>query len=145
MTKMARLTRDFFAGGEVLFVGYSSRNAGFSRKLYKAFTEAGIRVYPLNPKGSADSAVRVYRSLDELPAVPAAAYVLLGAGKAGGLVRELAAQGVKRILFHLGKTADAAVLEECRALGVETAVACPLMLFGGGIHWLHGWLAGVRR
>jgi predicted CoA-binding protein len=145
MTGMTRLTRDFFAGGEVLFVGYSSRNAGFSRKLYKAFTEAGIRVYPLNPKGSADPAVRVYRSLDELPAVPEAAYVLLGGGKAGGLVRELAARGVRRILFHLGKTADDVVLEECRALGVETAAACPLMLFGGGIHWLHGWFAGVRR
>lgn len=145
MMGMARLTRDFFESGEVLFVGFSSRNAGFSRKLYNAFTAAGIKVYPLNPKGSADPAVKVYRSLDELPAVPEAAYVLLGGGKAGGLVRELAAGGVKRIMFHLGKTADAAVLEECRALGVETAVACPLMLLGGGIHRLHGWLAGVRR
>ncbi|MDT8903624.1 CoA-binding protein [Anaeroselena agilis] len=142
---MARLTREFFGGGEVLFVGYSSRNAGFSRKVYEAITAAGIRVYPLNPKGSGDPAVKVYRSLDELPAVPAAAYVLLGAGKAGGVVRELAARGVKRVLFHIGKTADAVVLAECRALGMETAVACPLMLFGGGIHWLHGWLAGVRR
>ncbi len=145
MVQMGCLTRDFFADNEVLFVGYSSRNAGFSRKVGDAFRAAGLRVYPLNPKGSADPPVKVYRDLDELPALPTAAYVLLGGGKARGLAGRLAARGVRRILFQRGRTADAAVLEECRSLGIETAVGCPLMLFGGGVHRLHGWLAGVRR
>lgn len=142
---MARLTKDFFLNGEVLFVGCSSRNKRFSAMVRGAFEAAGIRVYAVNPKGSADPAVTVFRSLAELPAVPGTAYVLLGAGKARAVVGELAARGVRRILFHVGRTADEAVLAECRALGVEAAVACPLMVFGGGIHWLHGWLAGVRR
>ena len=49
---MKNLREKFFAEGEVLFMGYSSRAPQFSNSIYNAFTNAGIRVYPLNPKTS---------------------------------------------------------------------------------------------
>jgi hypothetical protein len=47
--------------------------------------------------------------------------------------------------FFNEKEADQLLLDECAAAGIKTAVACPMMLFGSGIHRLHAYFAGVKR
>jgi acyl-CoA synthetase (NDP forming) len=141
---MSKLSEDFFINNEVLFVGYSSRNERYSREIYQAFANNGIRVYPLNNKENASYQVKVYKNLSELPAVPKTAYILMNRDKTGRIVKQLAEKGVKRILFHNAKYVDQATLEECKKLGIETTAACPMMLFGGGLHRVHGFFAGVR-
>lgn len=138
-----KLDKGFFLADEILFIGYSRTHEGFSRRVYDAFRQSGAEVYAVNPHGGPDG-VPVFRSLDEVPAKPRFAYVLTGKGATAGIVDQLAARGVRRILFNSKMSVDQATLERCATLGLETAVACPLMAFGGGFHKLHGFFAGVK-
>ncbi len=140
---MGRLTKDFFTGNEVLFVGYSSRQEMFCKMVAKAFARNGITVYPLNTKSKGPFAVKVYASLKEIPKLPETAYVLTNKENTRQAVQELKANGIKRILFQSKKTVDQETLEECRSAGIETAVACPLMFLGSFLHRIHGFFAGV--
>lgn len=141
---MKNLKNEFFKEKDILFLGYSSRELQFSKMIYKAFTDAGMKVYPVNPKTSAKYDVKVYQDISELPKIPSTAYILLNNENAKTAVKQLLGKGVKKIMFHRGKTADQSLLDECKQAGVETAVACPMMLFGSGIHKLHGFFAGVK-
>lgn len=141
---MINLKNEFFTEKEILFMGYSSRMPQLSSMIYKAFTDAGMKVYPVNPKTSKKYDVKVYQDISELPKVPSIAYILLDNENARTAVQQLKDSGVKKILFHRGKTADQSLLDECNEAGIETAVACPMMVFGSGLHKLHGFFAGVR-
>lgn len=139
------LNKDFFKNGEVIFVGYSSRNPAYSKLIYKTFSDNGIRVYAVNTRKNASFDVKVYGSLDELPVIPECAFVLLKSENTREAVKQLGEKGVKRILFRSGKTVDDKTLEECRQKGIETALGCPMMVFGSGIHRLHGFFSGVKK
>lgn len=141
---MINLKNDFFTEKEILFMGYSSRVPQLSSMIYKAFTDAGMKVYPVNPKSSEKYDVKVYKDISELPKVPSIAYILLNNENAKAAVKQLKGSSVKKILFHRGKTADQSLLDECKEAGIETAVACPMMVFGSGLHKLHAFFAGVR-
>lgn len=141
---MKNLSKEFFTEKEVLFMGYSSRTPQLSKEIYKAFTNAGIKVYPVNPKQSDKYDVKVYNDIKELPAVPSIAYVLLDNENTKVAVKQLKENGVKKILFQPGKTADKSILEECSAAGIQTAVACPMMIYGKGLHKIHAFFAGVK-
>jgi acyl-CoA synthetase (NDP forming) len=138
-----KLSKGFFLADEVLFLGYSRTYGVFSRRVYDAFRESGAEVYPVNPRGGSGD-VPVYASIDEVPARPRFAYLLTGMATTAGIVDGLAARGVKRVLFNSRKSVDRATLERCETLGLETAVACPLMALGGGPHRLHGFIRGVK-
>jgi predicted CoA-binding protein len=138
-----RLTRAFFVASEVLFVGYSRKHEAFCKAVYDAFEKSGARVYPVNPNGGS-GAVAVFDSLDKVPARPEFAYVLTNKETTAKLVDDLAARGVRRVLFNSTMSVDKATLARCAELGLKAEVACPMMALGGGFHKFHGFLAGVR-
>lgn len=138
-----RIEKSFFKAEEVFFIGYSRKHSAFCKRVKEAFEKTGARVYPVNPRGGTGE-VEVYRSPEEAGAKPSFAYILTNKAVTSTLVDGLAAAGVKRVLFNSPLSVDAATLDRCTALGMETAVACPLMALGGGIHRVHGFLAGVR-
>lgn len=140
-----KLNKDFFKNNEVIFVGYSSRNPEFSKMVYKAFTDAGLKVFPVNSKKEGKYDIKVYNDLNELPHIPENAYVLLSSGNSKKEVEQLKEKGVKRILFQNSKAVSKETLAECSKAGIETAVACPMMVFGTGFHKFHAFLAGVRK
>ncbi|MBH1940833.1 CoA-binding protein [Mobilitalea sibirica] len=141
---MKKLYTGFLADNELLFVGYSSRNNQYSKSIYQAFSNNGIKVYPYNTKENASYDIKVYKTLEELPKMPKAAFILLSRENTAKAVKQLADKGINKILFHSAKTADPAVIEECEKRGIETAIGCPLMLYGKGLHRFHGFLAGVK-
>ncbi len=141
---MGKLKNEFLTEKEIIFMGYSSRNPQFSRSIYNAMTNAGYKVYPVNTRQGGKYDIKVYGGLSELPKIPSTAYVLMNNKNAGEAVRQLKDYGVKKILFHIGKTTDKALFDDCTAAGIETAVACPMMIFGSGIHKLHAFFAGVK-
>jgi len=141
---MVKISKDFFKDGEVLFVGYSSRNNGYSKSIYQAFTNNQMKVYPYNTKENASFDIKVYKNLAELPTIPKNAFILLNKENTAKAVKVLIGNGVKRILFHNAKNVDAATLEECEKAGIETAAGCPMMVYGTGIHKFHAFLAGVK-
>lgn len=142
---MVKLSRGFFTDSEILFMGYSGSAQAFSKSIYKAFSDSGLKVYPVNPKKSDNYEVKVYNDISELPKVPTTAYILMNNKDVKNTVRTLKDKGVKKILFQLGKTADKEILDDCAASGIEAVVGCPMMVFGKGMHRFHGFLAGVKK
>jgi acyl-CoA synthetase (NDP forming) len=142
---MEKINKNFFKDNEILFVGYSSKNKAFCNGIMNAFVKNGMKVYPMNTKTKDGFDVKVYQDFAELPKVPDTAYVLLKSDNVRNVIKPLAENGVKRILFQNEKIADKAVLEQCSQLGIETAAGCPMMLFGSGLHRVHGFFAGVKR
>jgi hypothetical protein len=51
--------------------------------------------------------------------------------------------GVTRVLFHSKKGCGAGRHRIVQKVGLDTAVACPMMLLGKGLHKFHKFLAGV--
>lgn len=142
---MKKINKDFFKGNEVLFVGYSSRNKAFCSSIINAFSKNGFKVYPMNSRTKDGFDVKVYQDFAELPKVPETAYVLLKSDNARNVIKPLKENGVKRILFQNNSVADQSILDQCEEMGIETAVGCPMMLFGSGLHRIHGFFAGVKR
>lgn len=141
---MERLSKYFFTDQDLLFVGYSERNRRFSQEIYRGFTNRGIKVYPLNTKENGNYDIKVYQSFTELPSIPKTAYILLNKENTKKVIPKLSDQGVKRVLFHSKKTVDSTTFDQCKGLGMEAAMGCPLMVLGSGIHRIHGFFAGVR-
>lgn len=138
-----KIDRSYFQAESVLFVGYSSRNIAFCRKVREAFEKAGTRVLPVNPSGNV-AGEAVYPSVEAAPGTVDFAVVLTKKERNVTIAEDLARAGVKRVAFANSLCADRAVLDRCADLGMEAAVACPLMALGGGFHRFHGFLAGVR-
>jgi Predicted CoA-binding protein len=141
---MSKLTRDFFNDKEIVFVGYSSKNNAFSKMVYEALVNKGIKVYPVNKKEKVEYDIKVYRSLDELPKVPKTAYVLLDPENAKTAIPQLASKGIKKVLFQNKKIANEDTLKLCKENGVDVSVGCPMMIAGTGMHKFHAFFAGVK-
>ncbi|MFA5859960.1 MAG: CoA-binding protein [Elusimicrobiota bacterium] len=141
---MATTGSKFVDTADVLFIGFSSRNTRFCSMISDAFTNSGIKVYPMNTNPGAKFSQKVYRGFSELPLVPHCAYVLLKSENTKKVVPLLIEKGVKRILFHNKKTVDPETLQICKDAGIETKIACPMMLYGKGLHKFHAFLAGVK-
>lgn len=141
---MAKLSKDFFMDNKVLIVGYPVQPDPSMPMLLQAFLDNGVKVYAQNSKPAGDAGIKIYSSLADLPEVPGTAYIYLDKPDIDAWIDPLAAAGVTRILFHSKRDVDPAQVEACRQAGLETAIACPMMIFGKGFHWFHGKLAGVR-
>lgn len=141
---MVKLSKDFFNDSDVLFVGYSSRNKAYSNSVLQAFTSHNIKLYPYNNKDNTTYDTKVYKKLEELPVMPKTAYILLNKTNTSKAVKQLIENGFTKILFYSKTTVDPATLEECDKAGIVTAIGCPLMIFGTGLHKFHAFFAGVK-
>lgn len=138
----SKVSASFFDADRVLFVGYSSRHAAYCAAIRGAFEARGAAVYPVNPKAVGYD-TRVYASVAETPQPADLAVVITNKSRNLPLLDELAAKGVKRVIFGSKLSADEAILARCAALGMDGAVLCPLQALGTGLHRFHGWLTGV--
>ncbi len=86
--------RKFFTARSFAISGVSRDVRKFGRKVYEAFVERGMRVYPINPNLSEINGAMVYRSISQIEA-PVEALVLLNTGdKCIPIVEEAVAKGV---------------------------------------------------
>ncbi len=137
--------KDFFVDNEVLFVGFSRNQKSFCRIPFKQFQESGIKVYPVSNKKVMDSNVNVY-NLDEMSYVPKTAYVILNKENTAKIIEDLHKKGVKRILFQSKQTVSRETLDKCSELGMETAVACPMMILSKGlVHRIHAYFERKKK
>jgi predicted CoA-binding protein len=143
--KMAiKVPKAFFDAKDVLYIGYSERSIGYSEMVRKALEEAGKTVYPVNPKGTWGD-VTVYKTIESIPAKPWFALVLTDKKNTKNVVESLIKNNIKRVLFGSSQSVDQDILDQCKAHKIQTAIACPLMAYGKGMHRFHGWLAGVEK
>lgn len=141
---MVKFSKSFFKGNEVIFVGYSSRNKGYSSAILNGFHEHKIKVYPYNVKEQGNYDTKVYHKLEDIPDTAKEAYILVNKNNTPEAVKQLISKGVKRILFYSKNAVEEGVLAECEKAGIETAAGCPLMIYGSGFHKFHAFLAGVK-
>ncbi|QHQ61542.1 hypothetical protein Ana3638_12775 [Anaerocolumna sedimenticola] len=140
---MTKLTKDFFSDNEVLILGYPLKDDPSMKMIMTAFRQNDINVYPFNPKASGDLGLKIYKSFSELPKVPKCAYIYLEKNEITPWIPKMKENGVERVLFHSKKDVEPADVDECKKAGLETAIACPMMLLSNGIHKFHKFLAGV--
>jgi predicted CoA-binding protein len=134
-----------FLDKELLFVGFTQKYLRFCMQVYSTLTEKGFTVYPVTNEPKEKFEITVYGSLDKAPKTPRCAYLITDIIETAVLIDPLYERGVRKILFNSRNVADQAILDKCRARGIETAIACPLMAHGGGLHRFHGFLAGVKK
>lgn len=142
---MTRFSHNFFKSNEILFVGIEDKYRIFVSMVYQALTNKGYQLIAMSTKPCEGFGMKIYRDLAELPVVPKTAYLITDLEDTYKLIDPLKAKGVTQILFHSKNVADSAVLAKCDSLGIETSVACPLLVFGGGIHRFHGFLASYKK
>lgn len=140
---MAKLSKDYFTNSEVLILGFPQNDDPDMKMILQAFLNNNIRVLAMNSTAKSDSGQKVVADFTELPKVPECAYIYLDKKDITPWIDRLAAAGVKRVLFHSKKDVNPEDIEACKKAGLETAVACPMMLLGKGIHRFHKFLAGV--
>jgi acyl-CoA synthetase (NDP forming) len=140
---MAKLTKEYFSDNEVLILGFPLTDDPSMTMILQGFADNNIKVYAVNEAASGQYAVKVYKGLSELPKVPQCAYIWLEKNEITPWIDRLVAAGVRRVLFHSKKDVEQADVEACKNAGLETAIACPMMLLGKGIHKFHKLLAGV--
>ena len=140
---MGKLTKDYFSDNEVLILGYPLNDDSSMKMILRAFQQNGIKVYAMNAKATRDLDIKIYKSFSELPEVPKCAYIYLAKADVTPWIAKMKENGVRRVLFHSKKDVELTDIEACQKAGLETAIACPMMLLGGGIHKLHKFLAGV--
>ncbi len=139
---MEKITKAYL-GNEILICGVTRADNMYYRRLNKAFTKAGIKVYglPTNPESKLD--FETYPDLDALDHMPECAFVLCDKKDEPKLVKDLAAGGVRRLLFYSPSYVSDELQDYCGKKGIEVRAGCPLMLYNGGPCYLHAALGGV--
>ena len=140
---MIKFNKNFFENNEILFFGATKKYKMFCNSAYKALSGRGIKIYPLCDEADIFS-FKVYKDFNELPVIPKTAYTILDTDDNRKIINQLKERGIKRILFHSKRIIDQDILDRCAELGIETAIACPLMIYGSALHRVHGFFAGVR-
>lgn len=140
---MGKLTKAYFTDNEVLILGYPINDDPSMKMILPAFIRNNITVYAMNSKADSDKELKLYKSFSDLPKVPKCTYIYLEKDEITPWIAEMKANGVERVLFHSKRDVEQSDIDACRQTGLETAVACPLMLLGKGMHKFHKFLAGV--
>jgi hypothetical protein len=140
---MNKLTKDFFSDNEVLILGYPLNDDPSMKMILPAFRQNHINVYAMNSNAVGDLDIKIYKSFSELPKVPKCAYIYLEKNEITPWISKMKEYGVQRVLFHSKKDVEPADIDSCRKAGLETAVACPMMLLGNGFHKFHKFISGV--
>jgi hypothetical protein len=141
---MNKIDKNFITNNQILFLGVAKKYKMFCNSAYKVFTKNGIKVLPVK-LDEASYVFDSFNSIHEIPALPKTAYSIMDTPDNKKIVKELKKKGVKKILFHSKNIVDDELIAQCEKLGLEVAVSCPLMLYGKGMHRLHGFLSGVKK
>jgi predicted CoA-binding protein len=141
---MNKIDKNFVVNNEILFLGVSRKYKVFSNMAYKAFNNNGIKVFPVR-NDSETYGFATFNSVEDVPAIPKTAYTILDTEDNKKIVKGLKDKGVTKILFNSNNIIDDELIEQCKKLGLEVAVSCPMMLYGKGLHRFHGFLSGVKR
>ena len=134
------LINDFMSQRRLAMIGVSRDPKHYSRMLFRAMTERGYEIVPVNPGIDEVDGHRCFARVQDVDPQVYGAMVLTAEGVTDLVVRDCAESGVRRIWMRRHhKTAE----EFCRRQGLDViAGECPLM-FLDKVEWphrLHGWV-----
>lgn len=113
----------------IAVLGASNRREKFGNKCVRAYAHAGWEVFPINPTESVVEGHPAYRKLADVPVALDRVSVYLPPPVSAEMIPELAAKGAREVWFNPG-AADAAVLDQARAAGVNAIDGCSIVAIG---------------
>ena len=113
----------------VAVLGASGDRGKYSNKAVRAYIEQGWEVYPVNPKGGEIEGLKVYTSIEEIPAAIDRVTMYLPPAVGVKVLPGIAAAKPKEFFVNPGAESDELV-EEAKRLGVEPILACSILELG---------------
>ena len=102
----------------IVVLGVSADAAKFGFKIFKSLSEAGYKVYGVNPKGGEVLGKKVYAALADLPEKPETALLVVPPAVTLALVNPCAETGVKTFWMQPGSDSDEAA-QAAKAAGMQ--------------------------
>ena len=100
MAKIDTLVQDFLAQKKIAVVGVSDKRDTGCNAVYQRFKEAGITVYPVNPRLSTFQGEACYPNLKSIPEKPGAVFVLANPQVTEQIVQQCVDLGVQHVWMH---------------------------------------------
>lgn len=131
MAKTPEPIAAFLRGRRIAVAGVSRHSNQAANAVFRKLKGAGYDVFPINPNAADVEGVTSYRDVGAVPAPLDGVVIATAPAMSAAIVRQCAAQGVRRVWFHRsvggGSVSDEAV-RACQESGIECIVGgCPLM------------------
>jgi predicted CoA-binding protein len=110
-------------------LGASADRNKYSNKAVRAYVEQGWDVYPVNPKGGKIEGLKVYTSIEEIPAAIDRVTMYLPPAVAVKVLPGIAAAKPKEFFVNPGAESDELV-EKAKKLGLDPILACSILELG---------------
>lgn len=135
---------EFIAQPVLALVGVSRAGNKFSNNTMAELRVKGYKVYPVNHSGGEANGEHLYTNLNELPATPGGALIMVKPEQAEAAVREAAEAGIRRVWLQQGAQSKAAI-DAAKELGLTTVSGECILMFAGAskFHNFHRWIAKV--
>ncbi len=112
---------------KVAVLGASSKADRYSNMLIRRLHARGHEVFPINPAFPEIDGIRVYASLEALPAGIDVLSVYMNAQRSDALAESLLACGISRVIFNPGAE-NPELAKRLEAHGFKVEEACSLVL-----------------
>jgi len=143
---------EFLDHQRIAVVGVSESADNFGKSVWREMLKRGYDAIPVNAGYDFIDGVPCYRSLNSVPGDVDGVIVMVHRDRAGDVVTQAVARGIKRVWLFQGIGGTGAVSDEsvalCRAKGVTViAGACPMMFLQpmSPIHKLHRTIRRLNR
>lgn len=113
----------------VAVIGASSDRGKFSNKAVRAYIEHGWEVYPVNPKGGEIEGLKVYASIEEIPAKIDRITLYLPPAVGVKAMPSIAAAKPAELFVNPGAESEELVAA-AKGLGLDPILACSILELG---------------
>jgi uncharacterized protein len=137
--------QEFVAQKTIAMAGLSRDEKAFSSSIKKELESKGYRILPVNPNATSIGGETCYPSLAALPEKVGGVLIVTPTSQSEQVVRDAAAQGIRRVWLQNGAQSDAAVAA-CSEHGLTAVSGKCIMMFAEpvtSIHDVHRWFAKV--
>ena len=137
---------EFLAQKTLAIVGVSRSGKKFGNMILKDLTRIGYRLLPVHPEATEVGGVRAFPSFAALPEPVGGVIVVVPPARAEGVVKEAAANGIRRVWLQQGAE-SAEAIKFCQENGMSVVHGeCVLMYpkpATSRIHGAHRWVSDL--
>ncbi|HEY3267793.1 MAG TPA: CoA-binding protein [Armatimonadota bacterium] len=123
--------REFLAQKRIAVAGVSRKGDAAANAIYRKLRAAGHEVFAVNPNADSVEGDTCFRSLSAIPGAVDAVVIATPRAAAEGLVRQCAANGVRRVWMHSSfghGSVDEGAVRLAQELGLAVIPgSCPMM------------------
>jgi hypothetical protein len=127
----------FIAGKRLAIIGVSRSGKKFGNMALKELTERGYQLYPVHPEAKEVDGVQCYPNMAALQGMVDGALVVLPPQKAGSVLQDISAAGIKNIWLQQGSE-SAEILATAKRLGLNVISGKCILMYAPPVRSFHG-------